>query len=388
VSARPDPIDVTALSLAVASESTRREMRAVLRCAISADGREPPVAHRHRFDPSWSARVTLLAAIAATVPFAANLQEFSHAGATRTFLTAQGGSSHLRQSEPTSVGAAQKSVQSKEIGAMRLTSLAGVVAVGLSSASAAFAQDAVQWRVEDGGNGHWYRGVLPEPLVSWTTASAICAQQGGHLVTLTSSPELDFVFDRIVASTELWHLHQCDCISLGPWIGLRRVDGQWCWVTDEPYAFSAWHPGEPWEPRDFVRFFHYTSPLSPAPLWDNGPSGDEPEHIDDGTRTSFVVEWSADCNSDGIVDFGQIRDGELEDANANNIPDCCETSASCDTCPADVDESGAVSGVDLAAVLNSWGPVGAKYPRADVNSDGVVDGADLAMVLSAWGQCP
>jgi hypothetical protein len=110
-----------------------------------------------------------------------------------------------------------------------------------------------------------------------------------------------------------------------------------------------------------------------------------------GTQTDIaraVLEWSADCNSDGIVDYGQIRAGDLEDTNANNIPDCCETSASCDICPADVDESGAVSGVDLAAVLNSWGPVGAKYPRADVNSDGVVDGADLAMVLSAWGPCP
>ena len=42
-----------------------------------------------------------------------------------------------------------------------------------------------------------------------------------------------------------------------------------------------------------------------------------------------IIEWSADCNSDGIVDYGQIRAGELEDANGNNIPDCCEQSTSC-----------------------------------------------------------
>jgi hypothetical protein len=34
-----------------------------------------------------------------------------------------------------------------------------------------------------------------------------------------------------------------------------------------------------------------------------------------------VIEWSADCNNDGIVDKGQILSGELADANNNGIPD-------------------------------------------------------------------
>jgi hypothetical protein len=36
------------------------------------------------------------------------------------------------------------------------------------------------------------------------------------------------------------------------------------------------------------------------------------------------VEWSADCNEDGVVDYGQIQSGELADTNHNNIPDVCE----------------------------------------------------------------
>jgi hypothetical protein len=44
---------------------------------------------------------------------------------------------------------------------------------------------------------------------------------------------------------------------------------------------------------------------------------------------TFVCEWSADCNSDGIVDYGQILAGELDDTNANNIPDCCEQGGTC-----------------------------------------------------------
>ena len=37
-----------------------------------------------------------------------------------------------------------------------------------------------------------------------------------------------------------------------------------------------------------------------------------------------MFEWSADCNGDGIVDYGQILDGTLTDADCNGIPDECE----------------------------------------------------------------
>jgi hypothetical protein len=100
-----------------------------------------------------------------------------------------------------------------------------------------------------------------------------------------------------------------------------------------------------------------------------------------------MLEYSADCNSDGLVDYGQIRAGELVDTNANNSPACCEQAISCVPCAADIDESGAVNSVDLAAVLSNWGSDGGKYPRADIDGDGTVSSTDLAAVLSAWGPC-
>ena len=39
---------------------------------------------------------------------------------------------------------------------------------------------------------------------------------------------------------------------------------------------------------------------------------------------SYVIEWSSDCNNDGIVDYGQVLSGQLADANGNGIPDTCE----------------------------------------------------------------
>jgi hypothetical protein len=104
-------------------------------------------------------------------------------------------------------------------------------------------------------------------------------------------------------------------------------------------------------------------------------------------RIATLIEWSADCNNDGIVDYGQILAGELADANANNIPDCCENGTPCG-CPGDTNLDSSIDGIDLATVLTRWGQSAAEFPEADCNRDGVIDGSDLAIVLGSWGVCP
>ncbi|MFM7133839.1 MAG: right-handed parallel beta-helix repeat-containing protein [Planctomycetota bacterium] len=42
---------------------------------------------------------------------------------------------------------------------------------------------------------------------------------------------------------------------------------------------------------------------------------------------SFAIEWSADCNNDSIVDYGQILNGQFADIDANGVPDICESYA-------------------------------------------------------------
>jgi hypothetical protein len=69
------------------------------------------------------------------------------------------------------------------------------------------------------------------------------------------------------------------------------------------------------------------------------------------TEWAAVFEWSADCNGDGIVDYGQIIDGTFEDADGNGVPDCCDAGVPCDgPWPITVDD-------DLA-----------DYPNADYTS--------------------
>jgi hypothetical protein len=100
-----------------------------------------------------------------------------------------------------------------------------------------------------------------------------------------------------------------------------------------------------------------------------------------GSKPSYVVEWSADCNGDGIVDYGQIVDGTLDDVNGTGIPDLCE-------CLADITGGGVVDAIDLAAILGAWGTSGQGKFDSDINDDGTVDAQDLAIVLGGWGNCP
>jgi len=107
-----------------------------------------------------------------------------------------------------------------------------------------------------------------------------------------------------------------------------------------------------------------------------------------GTANMTIgLEWSADCNNDGLVDYGQILSGQLADANGNNIPDCCEQGTSCDPCPGDVTGNGVVNAVDLTVLLGAWG-VGKSEFDCDLDNDGVVGPSDLTILLGGWGACP
>ena len=237
---------------------------------------------------------------------------------------------------------------------------AGVVAALVAVSGAASAQEAVEWRVEDGGNGHWYACTSQEGTLEQSRDWALA--EGGRLVSVTSAEE-----NAVVASLM--------SATVSCWIGARKLTGlPWTWADGTPWSFTHWCPGEPCCGDGGLFVF-----MHPGGCWD--------DHNQEETLRRGVVEFTSDCNADGIVDFGQIRAGDLEDLNGNNIPDCCEDGSSCAPCVADVIEDGDVNGVDLAAVINAWGTDGGKLPRTDIDRNGIIDGADLAILLSAWGAC-
>ena len=109
---------------------------------------------------------------------------------------------------------------------------------------------AVQWLQSNGGNGHWY-AVLIEPRgITWDEANRRAQELGGHLVTITSPTEDDFVV-RLINDARYWSRSGDSENMAGPWIGAvqlegaREPDGGWRWVTGEPFLYSSWGSPQP-----------------------------------------------------------------------------------------------------------------------------------------------
>jgi hypothetical protein len=183
--------------------------------------------------------------------------------------------------------------------------------VTLFAASAAQAQQAVQWKVSDGGNGHWYL-LAVNGKRSWTDARTWAMSIGGHLATFQTQAEWNVIWQRFDGSNGYWiGLFQDPPTGLPP-------DQGWRWVTNEPLDFTAWGVEEP---NDWIGYQQWVAQAGNA-YWD--------DTIETGLQVP-VVEWDADCNGDGIVDYGQCHDGTLPDYNSNNVPDCCERGEACVT---------------------------------------------------------
>lgn len=190
-----------------------------------------------------------------------------------------------------------------------LQQLAVVSSVAISSAS--LAQDAVQWRVEDGGNGHWY--LVTSTMSTWEAARSSALGTGGDLASLETAREWN------------WFRSWAPRVMHGLHIGGRQDDGfakpseGWRWLTGEPVKG--------------LRIVADDNPYgrSLASIEDAQQnflhSIDGEDAVGDiewnGMQLRSVIEWSADCNLDGVVDYGQIRCGSLADTNGDGIPDIC-----------------------------------------------------------------
>ena len=221
-----------------------------------------------------------------------------------------------------------------------------------SSAPVAFIVEypirSITWELDDGGNGHGYELVVVPEGVTWHEASDMALQMGGHLATLTSYEEHNFVFERLANDATLY----IDGFW-GPLFGAYQdetaddysePDGGWQWVTGEPWDWTNWLPGQP-DNGDGIE--------SVGQFVIQPPNGDLLGHWNDWAATSsapvaFIVEYTPPC--------------------IGNVNDDFEINIS-----------------DLLTVIAFWG---SDDPIADVNNDGTIDVADLLLVISNWGPCP
>lgn len=134
------------------------------------------------------------------------------------------------------------------------------------------AQDWVQWDRTNGGNGHWYKAVINTNGLSWTQVDQLARLEGGHLATIGSDAENQFVFS-LINSPEFFSGSGGN--GSGPAIGGYQPDGQpapdvgWAWETGEAWTFSNWAPGQPDVSSETRAQYWSGSQGVPAPTWNN-----------------------------------------------------------------------------------------------------------------------
>ncbi len=144
-------------------------------------------------------------------------------------------------------------------------------------------------------NGHWYEAI--DGAYTWAEAEGLAGSMLfngvlGHLATLTSAAENDFV----------WSL---DNDLYKYWLGGYRVsdnetpdpqDDIWGWITGEPWEWTNWAPGYPNEyyggnpPENRLNFYH-----NGTGTWNDAPLTQEIPH-----EFGFIVEFENDYQASPI----------------------------------------------------------------------------------------
>ena len=125
-------------------------------------------------------------------------------------------------------------------------------------------------------NDHAYMLVQAD-VSSWEDAQTYCESMGGHLATITSAEENDFIYSYIV-----------ECGYRNAYFGLteKNNEGEWEWVTGEPVEYLNWHSGEPNDENGHENYAMFYYKFSDG-TWNDGDFG---QGTVDGEK-NFICEW-------------------------------------------------------------------------------------------------
>jgi hypothetical protein len=170
---------------------------------------------------------------------------------------------------------------------------------------------------------------------TWTSAEAFSQQLGGHLVSINTQAEQDFVWQNF---------GNLGGVDRRVWIGFSDAasEGAFGWSDGTVAKYTNWNPGEP---NNSGGVEHYAELL--------GSNG----------------QWN-DLNNAGSG-FAHIAVAEILGSGGGG------------SCPADLTGDLVVDAQDIASLLSGWGT-----PSGDITGDGATDAQDIAALLSAWGSCP
>ena len=162
-------------------------------------------------------------------------------------------------------------------------------------------------------NGHYYK--LFDDSITWSKAKEYCESIGGHLVTVNTQAEQDFLINLSESSKKK-----------NLWIGAKSDNsGNYSWVTGEVFSFTNWATGEPNNVHNsqFTAMMYTHNASVHAGLWN-----DENENGRDWSGYylsdfGFICEWddiSIEQYPDGYdFDWDRYSFSNLDETISENI---------------------------------------------------------------------
>ena len=127
-------------------------------------------------------------------------------------------------------------------------------------------------------NGHSYQRF--DTALNWNSAKTACAGLGGHLATITSLAENDWVYGNVVNGVP------------GIWLGGTDevVEGTWKWINGESWGYTNWTSGEPNNSQGGEDY-----------LMLNWPQGQGWNDVGGTTLQPYLCEWANSVCTDIAV---------------------------------------------------------------------------------------
>lgn len=154
-------------------------------------------------------------------------------------------------------------------------------------------------------NGHYYK--IYDRAISWTQAKVFCENIGGHLATITSQTEQNFIDKLNINSMRLW---------IG---GHRESVDNWKWVTGELWDYTNWDEGEPNNSSNVV------SNENSVSIWPSKWNDLNENNLSE--QSGFVCEWdsSSIINEDEVFYEKSYMASILLDMHGSETPAVTKT---------------------------------------------------------------
>lgn len=141
-------------------------------------------------------------------------------------------------------------------------------------------------------NGHEY--AIYDQSMSWIEAKRYCEELGGHLVTINSQNEQDFINNIITEGSKNLY-----------WIGATCTSGSWQWITDETFDYTNWDIGEPNSINEkYIHIYRNTWLNSKLGSWNNTNNYNSGSAFHATSNIGIICEWEWDVNYNVITATG------------------------------------------------------------------------------------